>query len=68
VPGTGTSTQQVHDFNGAILASGLIWTVPAEERNFWMSRDGRRAYDALDTLAHDGALGSRDAADLAVGI
>jgi hypothetical protein len=37
VPSTGTSTQQVHDFNGAILASALIWTVPAEERNFWMS-------------------------------
>jgi hypothetical protein len=33
VPGTGTPATQVHDFNGGILASGLFWTVPADERN-----------------------------------
>jgi hypothetical protein len=43
VPGTGTPATQVHDFNGGILASGLFWTVPADERNLWVSRSGRRA-------------------------
>jgi hypothetical protein len=43
VPGTGTPATQVHDFNGGILASGLFWTVPADERSLQTSRDGRRA-------------------------
>jgi hypothetical protein len=43
VPGSGTPATQVHDFNGGILASGLFWTVPADERSLWRSRDGRRA-------------------------
>jgi hypothetical protein len=43
VPGTGTPAQQLHDFNGGILASGLFWTVPAERHDLWVSRDGRRA-------------------------
>jgi hypothetical protein len=46
VPGSGTPDAppaQVHDFNGGILASGLFWTVPADERNLRVSRDGRRA-------------------------
>ena len=43
MPGTGTPAAQVHDFNGGILASGLFWTVPARERDLWVSRDGRRA-------------------------
>jgi hypothetical protein len=46
VPGSGTPTTpptQVHDFNGGIMASGLFWTVPAEGRDLWVSRSGRRA-------------------------
>jgi hypothetical protein len=43
VPGSGTPAQQVHDFNGGILASGLFWTVPAGERDLSVSRDGSRA-------------------------
>jgi hypothetical protein len=43
VPGTGTPAQQVHDFNGGILASGLFWTVPVPEHAIRFSRDGRRA-------------------------
>ena len=43
MPGTGTPAEQVHDFNGGILASGLFWTVPADERNLWRSHDDRRA-------------------------
>jgi hypothetical protein len=43
VPGTGTPATQVHDFNGGILASGLFWTVPADERNLRRRSDGRRA-------------------------
>jgi hypothetical protein len=43
VPGTGTPATQVHDFNGGILASGLFWTVPADEGNLRRSRDGGRA-------------------------
>ena len=43
MPGTGTPAEQVHDFNGGILASGLFWTVPAEDRDLQVSRSGRRA-------------------------
>jgi hypothetical protein len=43
VPGTGTPATQVHDFTGGILASGLFWTVPANERDLRISGDGRRA-------------------------
>jgi hypothetical protein len=43
VPGSGTPAQQVHDFNGGILASGLFWTVPGDQHDLWVSRDGRRA-------------------------
>jgi hypothetical protein len=43
VPGTGTPAQQVHDFNGGIMANGLFWTVPADKRDLRVSRDGRRA-------------------------
>jgi hypothetical protein len=43
VPGSGTPSQQVHDFNGGILASGLFWTVPASERNLALSRHADRA-------------------------
>jgi hypothetical protein len=43
VPGPGTPLTQVHDFNGGILASGLFWTVPANERVLSVSRSGRRA-------------------------
>jgi hypothetical protein len=47
VPGSGTPASQVHDFNGGILASGLFWTVPADEHQLAVSRDGRRAVLAL---------------------
>jgi hypothetical protein len=50
VPGSGTPAQQVHDFNGGILASGLFWTVPAGERGLRVSRDGRRAVLELDDV------------------
>jgi hypothetical protein len=43
VPGSGTPATQVHDNNGGILASGFFWTVPADERDLTVSRDGRRA-------------------------
>jgi hypothetical protein len=43
VPGSGTPAAQVHDFNGGILASGLFWTVPGDDRHLQLSRDGRRA-------------------------
>ncbi len=33
----------MHDFNGGILASGLFWTVPADEHNLWISRSRREA-------------------------
>jgi hypothetical protein len=51
VPGSGTPAQQVHDFNGGILASGLFWTVPAGEHELSVSRDGRRAVLALRDVA-----------------
>jgi hypothetical protein len=54
LPGTGTSTQQVPDFIGAILAPGLIWTVPAEEHNLWMSREASR--DTADPASTAGAI------------
>jgi hypothetical protein len=47
VPGSGTPEQQVHDFNGGILASGLFWTVPAGDHELSVSRDGRRVVLAL---------------------
>jgi hypothetical protein len=40
VPGSGA---QVHDFNGGILASGLFWTLPADDDALRISHDGRRA-------------------------
>ncbi len=40
MPGSGA---QVHDFNGGILASGLFWTVPADDHNLWVSRSRRDA-------------------------
>jgi hypothetical protein len=43
VPGSGTPAEQVHDFNGGILASGLFWTLPAGDWSLRVSRDGRRA-------------------------
>jgi hypothetical protein len=43
VPGTGTPAEQVHDFNGGILASGLFWTVPLPDDAIRFSHDGRRA-------------------------
>lgn len=43
MPGSGTPAAQVHDFNGGILASGLFWTVPGDDRHVQLSRDGRRA-------------------------
>jgi hypothetical protein len=43
VPGSGTPADQVHDFNGGILSSGLFWTVPSHGREFRVSRGGRRA-------------------------
>jgi hypothetical protein len=43
VPGSGTPSAQVHDFNGGILASGLFWTVPGDDHHVQLSRDGRRA-------------------------
>lgn len=42
-PGSGSPATQVHDFNSGILASGLFWTQPADDRSLWLSRDGRRA-------------------------
>jgi hypothetical protein len=38
-PGSGS---QVHDFNGGVLASGLFWTVPLDDDDIQVSRDGRR--------------------------
>jgi hypothetical protein len=43
VPGSGTPAEQVHDFNGGILASGLFWTIPAGDRGLRVSRHGNRA-------------------------
>jgi hypothetical protein len=43
VPGSGTPATQVHDFSGGILASGLFWTVPADDRAVRRSGDDRRA-------------------------
>lgn len=43
VPSSGA---HVHDFNGGILASGLLWTLPVEELRF--SHDGREAVLAVD--------------------
>ena len=40
MPGSGA---QAHDFNGGILASGLFWTVPADEHDLWVSRSRREA-------------------------
>jgi hypothetical protein len=51
VPGTGTPATQVHDNNGGILASGLFWTLPAEDRQLQVSRDGRRAVLDLRDVA-----------------
>ena len=42
---------QVHDNNGGIVASGLFWTVPADERQLKVSRDGRRAVLELRDVA-----------------
>jgi hypothetical protein len=54
VPGTGTPAEQVHDFNGGILASGLFWTVPVPDDALQVSRDGRRAVlDARDVPVID---------------
>jgi hypothetical protein len=36
-----SSGSQVHDLNGGILASGLFWTLPADELH--VSDDGRKA-------------------------
>jgi hypothetical protein len=33
----------VHDLNGGIMASGLFWTVPADEHDLWVSRSRREA-------------------------
>ena len=43
MPGSGAPAAQVHDFNGGILASGLFWTVPGDDHQLQLSRDGRRA-------------------------
>jgi hypothetical protein len=46
VPGSGTPTtppQQVNDLNGGIMASGLFWTVPADDHDLQVSRSGRSA-------------------------
>jgi hypothetical protein len=51
VPGSGTPATQVHDNNGGILASGLFWTVPADERQLQVSRDSRRAVLELRDVA-----------------
>jgi hypothetical protein len=40
VPGSGA---QVHDNNGGTLASGLFWTLPADDDALQISHDGRRA-------------------------
>jgi hypothetical protein len=54
VPGTGTPAQQVHDFNGGILASGLFWTLPVPDDALSVSRDGRRAtFEAHDVAVID---------------
>jgi hypothetical protein len=50
VPGTGTPAQQVHDFNGGILASGLFWTVPVPDHALRVSHDGRRAVLEADDV------------------
>jgi hypothetical protein len=47
VPGSGAPAAQVHDFNGGILASGLFWTVPGDDHQLQLSRDGRRAVLAM---------------------
>jgi hypothetical protein len=51
VPGSGTPAAQVHDFNGGILASGLFWTVPGDDRHVQLSRDSRRAVLELRDVA-----------------
>ena len=41
-----SSGSHVHDFNGGILASGLFWTLPADQ--LWFSDDGRQAVLEVD--------------------
>ncbi len=44
MPGTGTPATQVHDNNGGIPPSGLIWTVPLPHDAFTLDEDGKRAH------------------------
>ena len=44
-PGSGS---QVHDNNGGVLASGLFWTLPADELR--VSEDGRRAVLHIENI------------------
>ena len=50
MPGTGTPAEQVHDHNGGIYQSGLFWTVPADDRDLRVSRNGRRAVLEMDDV------------------
>ena len=43
MPGTGTPATQVHDNNGGIAPSGLLWTVRLPQDAFRLSEDGTRA-------------------------
>lgn len=45
VPSSGA---HVHDLNGGILASGLLWTLPVDELHF--SHDGRHAVLEVENL------------------
>jgi hypothetical protein len=60
-PGSGS---QVHDANGGILASGLFWTLPVDERELTFSRDGRYAtldvkrIEVIDSFTFGGPTGT----------
>jgi hypothetical protein len=56
-PGSGS---HVHDFNAGILASGLFWTLPADEDALHVSDDGRHAVLELQNVGviDDFAFGS----------
>jgi hypothetical protein len=61
VPGTGTPSTQVHDFNGGVLPSGLFWTVGVGRDAIRFSDNGRRAVfkvrdlPVIDTFQFGGA-------------
>jgi len=68
-PGSGS---QVHDNNGGILASGLFWTLPVDDRELTFSRDGRfaaldvRRIEVIDSFTFGGPTGTPATVGLSV--